>query len=482
MPLDVVTYKYAFNRGRNIAINNLTSSVNTLVQLLNSLPATTAASLVDELSPTVVAKVFSNPNLQNSLAIIDGWFRSSLSNYDSMAVALANTSVSASSIASLLSQYLSSGIVSPSKIASVFASYQLPVAKIYNILTGLSGDQAQKILYAWAGSLLSIDRLIDLLTYKAASVTLGANTTYTGINIFNVLNLGGYTYSADGQPHVIIANQITGSGAITKTATGGAGGWSRNTGTGGAGGGGLIIITKVIGNSLGSISISANGADGNNPSIIYGVIEYGGSGGGGKYIVVDTDKAGTGGAGGDAGSYSAGGSGGGNNGGAGNSTYINGVPGGSVSYDTYSSYSSLASTLLYAAVDYFIRNVLGKTLSTVTSFPSVYGAGGGGSSTLTTNGSGGSGGGAGGQIIILAMRMSVSSIMARGGNGSPAAQGSASYNAGGGGGGGGIIYVLYRDYYFISSYSVDGGSGGAGGTSSQNGRPGTNGTMKVVAI
>jgi len=473
---------YALNKGRNIAINKLTSSVDTLVQLLNVLSAPTAANIVDELSPTVVAKVFSNPNLQNPLAIIDSWFRSSLSNYDSIAAALANAPVSASSIASLLSQYLSSGIVSPSRIASVFASYQLPVANIYNILTGLSGDQAQKILYAWAGSLLSIDQLIDLLTYKAASVKLGANTKYTGINIFNVLNLGGYTYSADGQPHVIIADQITGSGAITKTPTGGAGGTSANAGTGGAGGGGLIIIAKTIGGLIGSISISADGVNGNNPSIIDGTDAQGGAGGAGTYLVVGTDVAGAGGAGGNAGTNSAGGSGGGNGGASGSGGLGDGAPGGSASYIKYSSYSSLASTLLYAAIDYFISNVLGKTLSTATSFPSAYGAGGGGSFTLSTNGSGGSGGGAGGQIIILAVNVSASSITAKGGNGSPAAQGSTTDNAGGGGGGGGIIYVMYRNYYFINSYSVAGGAGGAGGTSSQNGKPGTNGTMKVVAI
>ena len=116
----------------------------------------------------------------------------------------------------------------------------------------MTGDECQEFLYNWVDRFVALDKLIDVLTYNASDVTLSADTTYSGVNRFRTLDLAGYTYVADGQPHVIIAYSIT-NGTIDKTTTGGAGGaggddnYIEDGGGGGAtgGGGGSISVDNT---------------------------------------------------------------------------------------------------------------------------------------------------------------------------------------------------------------------------------------------
>jgi len=366
-------------------------------------------------------------------------------------------------------------------VATVFARvYSVDFIRI--LCDYLDGDSLQKILYYWIDIIVDVDKLIDLLTYNASDKILATNETLIGVQLFKTLDLNGYTYTADGQPHVVIARSINipSTSSLIKTPTGGAGGAPYATpGAGGAGGGGLIIITKSLTNAG---VISADGVDGESGSTT-AAIGSGSAGGNGFMYVIGNDTPGNGGSGGayTSGAEGKGGSPGGGGGGGCSSTTVGGN-GGLITLDnhTYMNYEYLLKDILKAAVDWWIQNVLGKTLTTAKSFPNCYGAGGGGGADYDGYDDSGGGGGSGGWIFIYATTLDFTgSITAKGGNGgNGGAEGT--YDSGGGGGGGGIIYVLYRNGINLTG-TLD-VSGGAGGTGDYNGNAGTAGTAKLITI
>jgi len=419
-----------------------------------------------------------------------------------------STNLSAGKIASILNdsavsvsraaEILNSGNLSTTKTAEILRNSNLSVSKARDILmdTKLSADRTQNILYEWNSSLAAIDRLLDLVTLDASSVTLTADTSYSGINRFRDLDLSGYIYTADGQPHVIIANSISipSTSSIKKTETGGAGGSTvYGTGNGGNGGGGLIIIA-------GSITISGSvvtdGEKGEDLTGLSGRDEDGRAGGGGQYARVGTDVAGDGGKGG----LQAwpGGSPGGGTGGCGGDavcTWTSGVnQGGTATYLDFASYSDLAKELLDSMTDWWLVNVAGKSPTTTKSFPDIKGAGGGGGGNYSGKGDvdgegdGAGGGGSGGEVIIVVNSVDFTGLVsAKGGDGgSVTFDPTAAECGGGGGGGGGIAYILYKSATSLTgTLTADGGAGGTGKdgpTVTNNGDPGTAGTAKAVAI
>ncbi len=363
--------------------------------------------------------------------------------------------------------------LSASKAADILNSPKLSVSKAISILNGLSADRAQAILYSMADKLY-VDKLVQILTNDAPDVTLSAATTYTGVNRFKTLDLGGYVYTADGQPHVIIADTIrdsVGGGAIDKTKTGGAGGAAGQApGAGGAGGGGLIIICRTF-----NAVAHADGAPGEDGNRAPTVTAAGAAGGAGSMIRVGTDVPGNGGrggywVGGDPGAGGAPGAGGG--GGYNSGSSDAGGDGGSITLTTYASYSALAADILKAAIDWWLVNVLGKTPTTTKSFPSCYGAGGGGGGDNSAAGDDcGGGGGSGGWLCIIALDIQ-GTLTADGGAGGSA-------GSGGGGGGGGIVYALYKNSC-TATLSAAGGAAGSGGYYAPV--AGGAGTAKAAAI
>jgi len=338
--------------------------------------------------------------------------------------------------------------------------------RIFNI-SGVEADVMQSILYAMPFGKI----LISILTYGAPSVTLNADATFSGINFFNTLNLNGYTYIADGQPHIIIANEVNvpSGSKLIKTATGGNGGVSFNPddawgirGPGALGGGGLIIICSRLNNAG---VISANGdnavnAGSGNPSDWYS----GGDGGSGVFALVSGDAVGTG----------NGGNGRNNGGGGGYAYIIPGGRGGDSSTILYATYTDLAESVKRAAIDRALAVMFNKPPTNTTQFINVYGSGGGGGGIYLSD-TGGGGGGGGGEIIILCEEFNNSgSVTANGGNGG---NGAGTYGNGGGGGGGGVVYVLYKKLLSLGTLSAAGGTGGTPNASS-----GTAGTAKAVAI
>jgi len=188
--------------------------------------------------------------------------------------------------------------------------------------TYLSGDKAQALLYRFSLE----DKLVDILTYDAPSVSVTANTTITGVNRYRSLSIAsGVTLTVDGQPGAIIAYSLDNGGTIDKTATGAPGGapGGAGGGAGGAGGGELIVFSRDLSNSG---AIRANGAPGGNGSTV-AVRAAGGKGGSGLFVVVGSDVAGSGGAGGNSAMGGAGGVNGGGGGGA--YVYIGGAGDGS---------------------------------------------------------------------------------------------------------------------------------------------------------
>jgi hypothetical protein len=348
----------------------------------------------------------------------------------------------------------------------ILNSQNITLSKVSSILMSpmIVADRVQSILYAMPFN----KRLIEILTYGAPNVTLGANVTFSNVNRFNVLNLNGYTYTADGNPHVIIANYVIvpSNSVLAKTPTGGAGGSSIKIGftitPGGPGGGGLIIIAYRL--DVAS-KISANGANGASltNTFIAGTAP-GGNGGPGVFALVDNDQVGRG--GGDNGDR--------NGGGGGNADTVSGGRGGGSSIISYATYNDLVESVKRAAIDWVLVNVFGKSPTTTTQFINVYGSGGGGGGSVT-NGNGGGGGGGGGQVIILSIELNnLGEITANGGNGG----GGGGDNANGGnGGGGGVVYVFYKRLLSLGTLRADGGAGG-----SPNGQPGQAGTAKAVAV
>jgi len=404
---------------------------------------------------------------------------------------LSNLAVSADDIAKYVSYTVQNNImtaddwaaildvtqVSPSFALSVLSSPYLLPDIVADIIKSpqLSADKTQAVLYAMPFSEL----LVYILTRGAASVTLGANATFRSVNRFYTLDLGGYTYIADGQPHVIIAKQINipPASKLVKTPTGGAGGGATNPLAGGGGGGGLIIMCSRLDNAG---EISANGGDGKSVTSYTGAVRNGYGGGGGVFALVGTDTVGNGG-GGSFFPYGGVGNRNGGGGGAGiySSTYFYGGAGGDSSIISYSSYAELAEAVKRAAVDWVLVNVFRKRPTTVTQFPNVYGSGGGEGAYATDGANGGGGGGGGGEVIILTVDFSNRGfIRADGGGGGGTAGVSAT---GGGGGGGGVVYVLYKTMTSLGTLSAQGGPGGIGSIG-WNGQPGSPGTAKAVAV
>ena len=350
--------------------------------------------------------------------------------------------------------------------------------------SAINADKAQAILYAWVDQLCDLAPLIELMTEGAPDEVLSANTTYTGINRFGTLDLNGYIYFADGQPHVIIARSIrvpSGS-AIQKTETGGVGGApGGGVGRGGYGGGGLIVIAKEMA-IIGTVKAEGKPGENGNTTTALGTGENGGSG---TMLVASGDSPGNGGGGG--GGTSEGAGSGASPGGGGGGGYIatsKGGDGGAISLTTVPSRQDVLKEVMKAAVDWWLVNVLGKTPTTTKDFPNCYGAGGGGGGDHADYTDGGGGGGSGGWIALIADRLDFEgTISAKGGDGGNGGS-EGNYDAGGGGGGGGIIYVFYRLAVSLSGVlDVSGGSGGAtdAGCAVKPGN-GTPGTAALVRI
>ena len=439
-------------------------------------------------TPDDVAR-FISYTVQNNLMSIDDWayiFNMPKVTPDFLASVLNSQYMPASDAAAILnSQYmpassaatiLNSQYMLLSRAAAIVSSQNLSGSKRIDILknANISADRVQSILY----NIPFPDRLIDILTDTAPDVTLNANATFTGVNIFRTLNLNGYTYTADGQPHVVIAYRviIPSESYLIKTTTGGPGGGPGAT-YGGRGGGGLIIFAYDLVNYG---VISADGFSGGFQDSCFD--NYAGRpGGGGALVVVAGDAPGVG---GDGGAVNDRPGGKGVNGGGGGAIPCRDAGnGGSITITSYSSYADLVIDVKKSVIDWVIVNVLGKSPSKTTPLMNIYGAGGGGGTqdytTCGCNSSAG-GGGSGGQVIVVSNSVdSPGTISAYGGNGGNATKGD---GAGGGGGGGGIVYVLYKELKSLGVLNVDGGEAGSGRGTGQSGSPGTAGTAKAVAI
>jgi len=358
--------------------------------------------------------------------------------------------------------------LSADKAASIFRSDNISLSRIYDILSSniITGDRVQSILYSWVESLDKISKLIDLLTITGSDVILSSNATYTGFNVFSSLDLNGYTYTADGQPHVIVAKTINipSASSIIKTPTGGLGGQDAyGSKSGGNGGGGLIIIANTI-NIYGSISANAeNGVD-HTSAPGSGAGEDGGSG---LRIILSEDLYNVyGGDGGDIGGvYCSGGGGGAPNGdgGSGGNGGYNGGNGGPITTITFDTAKDMLKEVLKYIVDLWIQNVLGKSL-TSPKVMDIKGAGGGSGGSTSSISHGGGGGGQGGEVIIFAFNLDFTgSISARGGDGGNGWDRGTDYSGGGGSGAGGLIYLLYvNSVNLTGSFNVSRGALGCG--------------------
>jgi hypothetical protein len=349
---------------------------------------------------------------------------------------------------------LNSQYMSLSRAVAIVNSQNLSGSKATGILkdANILANTVQSILYNIPFS----DRLIDILTATAPDVTLNANATFSGVNIFRTLNLNGHTYTAGGQPHVIIAKAIyipTGS-KLVKTPTGGAGGAA--PGPGGAGGGGLIIFTSLLNNAD---TISADGATPQQPNCNTG---NGANGGAGVFGLLSGN------------SYTAtGGSGGGGCNSYGDATGGGGPKGASYTYGCTSGAGGDLTTTTFtvdtvrkALIDWYIKNVLGKSPTTTTAIPNFYGAGGGAGCGYNNSGyvfTGAGGGGSGGEIIVIAITLNnTGSITALGGGGQkPSCCYPGSFDIHySPSGAGGVIYVFYKTLQSLGTLNVSGNQSG----------------------
>jgi hypothetical protein len=346
---------------------------------------------------------------------------------------------------------------------------------VYSIISNanISGNRVQSILYNIPFS----SKLIDIITYGASDLSVTSNTTISGVNRYGTLTVNsGVTLTVGGQPGVLIVKSLNNSGTIAKSPTGGAGGsaGASGAGVGGQGGGGLIIFVDTLVNSG---VISADGANGGNGSTIASS-GYGGGGGSGLFVRIGADAVGVGGQGGGTPSYP-GGAGGYNGGGGGSYAYIGGA-GDGCSYTSYNIINSLLDDICKAVIDWFISNVLGKSLTTSKSLPNIYGSGGGGGAAYDGSCAAGGGGGGGGEIIALVLTLNnTGTVRANGGNGGNGGN-EGSYDAGGGGGGGGIVYVLYKSYANLGTLQANGGGGGGGDFSGSSGSAGTAKAIQII--
>jgi hypothetical protein len=310
------------------------------------------------------------------------------------------------------------------KLAEIFNVENLSIETIYKYLKErASADRAQAVLYKMAEKTY-FKRLAEILTYGANDVTLTANTTYSGINRFRDLNLNGYTYTADGQPHIIIARDIyiPSSSVLTKTAS--------------------------------------------NP------VDQPGSGypGSPGYYILDTSQYPKGGSGGGVWSPpAAGGGGGGGIDGAGGGGYQSGGVGGGALLLVLENTIQIAIALYYTVIDWYIVNILGKTPSDTVQIQNLRAATGGRGGRSADGASGGLGGNGGGGLMIFCRNLynygTISANGANGANGAGSSYPGAIYSGGGGGGGGagGLIYVVTHSIVHTGSTVSKGGNGGKGG-------------------
>jgi len=345
-------------------------------------------------------------------------------------------------------------ILNPAEAIDIFSNPNLPA------------DVIQAILQH---EIVSLHKLIKIITYDANDLTVSSDTTLSGVNRYKGLAVSA-TLTIDDQPGVLICDYLKSNGTILKTKTGGAGGSSTCNGVGGAGAGGLIIITNFLVNS-GLIDASGEaGSDGENTGSNAG----GGDGGDGKIIKIFSDSEGSGGDGAIArglGNFG---------GGGGGTSALAGGDGGSSTIITKSSPTELYNEIKYALIDWWMINILEKNPTSTISFPDIKGAGGGGGARYSTGASGG-GGGSGGEVIILASELfdNTGTIQANGGNGG---NGDAvgDWDGSGGGGGGGLIYIFTKKVINQGTIQALGGARGPSGD--YLGEDGSDGTVSLFNI
>lgn len=379
-----------------------------------------------------------------------------------------------STVAGISASKITSGRLVVDRLPLSEAARYMTVSSIISGLSSMAANDAQSVLYQLVDQAtfeyLNVgiyNLLIDILTYNASDETISSSKS-TNAGVYYRKNLtinSGVTLTANTGPGVIIANTLTNNGAIVSgwvKASGGSGGGG-NTNRGGNGRGGLIILTKNI--TIGSIR--ANGENG-----LTGTTGYTGAGGNGsvgRFWIVSGHSIPSGGNGGRCGS-------GYPNGGGGGASPIEycGGNGGSASVTTFNNAKDLLSDILKCACDWWLVNVLGKTPSSVKSFPYLGGSGGGGGGSVAGNWGGGGGGGAG-QIIVFGLNVTAGTLEAKGGNGARDY-----YSYGGGGGGGGLIYIFCRSLSGTNTFNVSGGAGGTGYHG--NGTDGGAGSGHVIYI
>jgi hypothetical protein len=314
----------------------------------------------------------------------------------------------------------------------------------------------QKIMYGMVDA-GAFDKLLYVITYGASDYSVTASTTLTtGVNRYGTLSIAsGTTLTLGAGPGVIIADTVSNSGTIASGWVKGSGGSTvSGAGAGGAGRGAVIILARSI--TVGTIT--ANGVAGGDGSTVTASAS-GAAGGAGNFWLISGDSVPSGGNGGGPPGYGRPNGGGG---GGGLSAYgYYGGDGGTATTTSFPSILSLLQEILKAVVDWWLVNIVGKTPSTIKTFPSLGGSGGGGAAAADNYGAGGGGGGGAGQIIIYGTSVTAGTVQAKGGAGGAGGT-EGSRDAGGGGGGGGIIYVSYKSLTGTFTYDVSGGAGGTG--------------------
>lgn len=362
-------------------------------------------------------------------------------------------------------------------VADIFNSASITASNIKAILASarISGDRVQEILYAMADKLY-VDRLLEIITLDATDEAISADTTNTeGVMYRKTLSIAaGVTLTIGAGPGVVIADTVDNSGTIASGWTVGTGGAPGTPpGAGGGGVGAVIILARTA--NIGTVTATGGAGEAGSTTA---ASANGSDGGGGNFWVVDPDTVPSG---GDGGAYDVAGAGAGNpngGGGGGHSSAYLGGDGGSATVTNFSDGSSLASELLKCAADWWIQNVLGKTLTSAKSFPNLGGSGGGGGVDVDGYNDAGGGGGGGGEVIIVANGVTAGTVDVSGGaGGNGGAEGG--YDSAGGGGGGGIAYVLYKSLTGTMTFTA---AGGAGGTGDYIGAAGGDGVGRAIAI
>jgi len=363
-------------------------------------------------------------------------------------------------------------------IARYIIDTQVPNPKIVYYFKNLfSANFVQKVLYAMVDNGY-YDKVLEIMTYDAPDKSITTDTTWSdGVNRVHNLSIGsGITLTLGAPPAVIIADTITNSGVIKSgwwKAEGGAA--ATSPGRGGNGCGGLIILARTI--DVGEIHADGeNGESGGTTSDA----ANGGNGEAGLFWEIDGYPAGTG---GDGGSTVSGYEGtGSKNGGGGGGVYGNfrdyGGDGGAANVITFSTAEDLLKELFKCIIDWYIKNVLGKSPTSVKTIPELGGSGGGGGAEDYNYADCGGGGGGGGEIIIFGINVTAGTVTAKGGNGGNGGS-EGDRDSAGGGGGGGIIYVFYKSLSGTFTFDVSGGAGGRGDANGADGSAGSAATFQV---